>query len=66
MYFLVLPTGQGYKPEGRGFETRWGEILNLSGRIGPRGLLNLYQKWVLETLGKKNFWARQPYRLTTL
>jgi hypothetical protein len=28
----------GYKPEGRGFEYRWGEILNLpnpSGRTGP-------------------------------
>jgi hypothetical protein len=34
----------GYKPESRGFETRWGEILNLpnpSGRIGPWGLLSL-------------------------
>jgi hypothetical protein len=27
----------GYKPEGRGFETRWGEILNLSNpaALGP-------------------------------
>jgi hypothetical protein len=36
-----------YKPEGRGFETRWGEILNLpnpSGRIRPWGLLSLQQK----------------------
>jgi hypothetical protein len=34
----------GYKPEGRGFETRWGEILNLPnpyGRIMPWGLLSL-------------------------
>jgi hypothetical protein len=34
----------GYKPEGRGFETRWGEILNLpnpSGRTRPWGLLSL-------------------------
>jgi hypothetical protein len=34
----------GYKPEGRGFETRWGEILNLpnpSGRTNPWGLLSL-------------------------
>jgi hypothetical protein len=34
----------GYKPEGRGFETRWGEILNLhnsSGRTRPWGLHNL-------------------------
>jgi hypothetical protein len=31
------------KPEGRGFETRWGEILNLpnpSGRIRSWGLLS--------------------------
>jgi hypothetical protein len=30
-----------YKPEGRGFDTRWGEILNLpnpSGRTKPWGL----------------------------
>jgi hypothetical protein len=34
----------GYKPEGRGFETQWGEILNLhnpSGRTRPWGLLSL-------------------------
>jgi hypothetical protein len=34
----------GYKPEGRGFETRWGESLNLpnpSGRTRPWGLLSL-------------------------
>jgi hypothetical protein len=34
----------GYKLEGRGFETRWGEILNLrnhSGRNRPWGLLGL-------------------------
>jgi hypothetical protein len=34
----------GYKTEGRGFKTLWGEILNLpnsSGRIRPRGLLSL-------------------------
>jgi hypothetical protein len=33
-----------YKPEGRGFETRWGEIVNLpnpSGRTRPWGLLSL-------------------------
>jgi hypothetical protein len=37
----------GYKPEGRGFGTRWGEILNLpnpSGRSRPWGLLSLYQE----------------------
>jgi hypothetical protein len=34
----------GYKPEGRWFETRWGEILNLpnpSGRTRFWGLLSL-------------------------
>jgi hypothetical protein len=34
----------GYKPEGRGFETQWGEIINLpnpSGRTRPWGLLSL-------------------------
>jgi hypothetical protein len=34
----------GYKPEGRGFETRWGDILNLanpSGRTKPWGSLSL-------------------------
>jgi hypothetical protein len=33
-----------YKPEGHGFETRWGEFLNVpnpSGRIRPRGSLSL-------------------------
>jgi hypothetical protein len=42
-----------YKPEGRGFDTRWGEFLNLpnpSGRTRPWGLLSLKQKWVPETL----------------
>jgi hypothetical protein len=45
----------GYKPEGRGFETRWGEILNLpnpSGSTRPWGLLSLEQKLVTETLRK--------------
>jgi hypothetical protein len=43
----------GYKPEGRGFETLWGGILNLpnpSGPTRPWGLLSLYQEWVPETL----------------
>jgi hypothetical protein len=34
----------GYEPEGLGFETRWGEILNVpnpSGRTRPCGLLSL-------------------------
>jgi hypothetical protein len=41
-----------YKPEGRGFDTRWGEFLNLpnpSGRTRHWGLLSLEQKWVPET-----------------
>jgi hypothetical protein len=36
-----------YKPEGRGFEARGGEILNScnpSGRTRPWGLLSLWQK----------------------
>jgi hypothetical protein len=34
----------GYKPEGRGFESRWGEVFNLpnpSDRTRPCGLLRL-------------------------
>jgi hypothetical protein len=41
-----------YKLEGRGFDTRWGDILNLpspSGHTRAWGLLSLYQKWVPET-----------------
>jgi hypothetical protein len=41
-----------YKPEGSGFDTRWGEFLNLpnpSGHTRPWDLLNLQQKWVPET-----------------
>jgi hypothetical protein len=33
-----------YKPQGRGFDTRWGEFLNLpnpSGRTRPWGLVSL-------------------------
>jgi hypothetical protein len=48
----------GHKPEGRGFETPWAEILNLtnpSGRTRPWGLLSLLQKWVPETLQKIMF-----------
>jgi hypothetical protein len=41
-----------YKPEGRGFDTRWGNFLNLpnpSGRTSRWGLLSLWHKWVPET-----------------
>jgi hypothetical protein len=50
IYYLTKARGSlmvkalSFKPEGRGFETRWGEILNLpnpSGRTGPWGLLIL-------------------------
>jgi hypothetical protein len=37
---LLVVKALGYKPDGRGFETRWGEILNLpnlSGRTRPWG-----------------------------
>jgi hypothetical protein len=40
-------------PEGRGFDSGWGEFLNLpnpSGRTSSWGLLSLYQKWVPEAL----------------
>jgi hypothetical protein len=40
----VVVKALGYKPEGHGFETRRGEILNLpnpSGRTMPCGLLSL-------------------------
>jgi hypothetical protein len=40
----VVVKALGYKPVGRGFETWWGEILNLpnlSGRTRPWGLLSL-------------------------
>jgi hypothetical protein len=40
----VMVKALRYKPEGRGFETRWGEFLNLpnpSGRIRPWGSLSL-------------------------
>jgi hypothetical protein len=38
-----------HKSEGRGFETKWGEIFNISNSslsTNPWGLLNLWQKWV--------------------
>jgi hypothetical protein len=41
----------GYKPEGRGFQTRLGEILNLpntSGRTRPWGFLSLQYNLVPE------------------
>jgi hypothetical protein len=40
----VVVKALGYKPEGRGFETYWGDILNLhspSGRTRPWGSLSL-------------------------
>jgi hypothetical protein len=40
----VVVKAQCYKPEGRGFDTRLGEFLNLpnpSGRTKPWGLLSL-------------------------
>jgi hypothetical protein len=40
----VVVKALGYKPEGREFKTRWGEILNLpnpSGRTRPWRLLGL-------------------------
>jgi hypothetical protein len=40
----VVVKALGYKPEGCGFDTLWGEFLNLpnlSGRTRPWGLLSL-------------------------
>jgi hypothetical protein len=40
----VVVKAQCYKPEGRGFDIRWGEFFNLpnpSGRTRPWGLLSL-------------------------
>jgi hypothetical protein len=42
--FFTMVKALGYKLEGLGFESRWGEILNLpnpSGRARPWGLLSL-------------------------
>jgi hypothetical protein len=53
---ILVVKALGYKAEGREFETRWGEILNLSnpsGRTTPWGSLSLEHKWVPETLKKK-------------
>jgi hypothetical protein len=41
------------KPEGRRFETRWGEwiffnLANPPGRTRPYGLFSLWQKWLPE------------------
>jgi hypothetical protein len=59
-YFNLVVKALGYKSEGRGFETRWREILHLpnpSGRSRPWGLLSLLQKLVPETfLGVKCGW----------
>jgi hypothetical protein len=64
----------GYKPEDRGFETQWGDILHLpnpSGRTRPWGLLSLWQKRVLETLkemflGSKFLPVCGPHNLTAI
>jgi hypothetical protein len=52
----------GYKPKSCGFETRWGEILNLrnsSGHTRPWGLLSHQQTQVSETLKKNNVSGEQ-------
>jgi hypothetical protein len=38
-----------YKPGGRGFDTRWGEFLNLSNPSGRPGVYSASNKWVPET-----------------
>jgi hypothetical protein len=42
--YTVVVKALCYKPEGRGFQTRWGDFFNLpnpSGRTRPWGLLSL-------------------------
>jgi hypothetical protein len=58
----------GYKPEGRRFETRWGEFLNApnsSRCTRPWGLLSLQQKWVQNNVSGEQSasgaWGWQPY-----
>jgi hypothetical protein len=44
IYFSLVVKALDYKPEGRGFETRWGEILkvpNPSSPTRPRRLFSL-------------------------
>jgi hypothetical protein len=62
-----------FKPEGRRFETQWGELIsfnlsNPSGRTRPLGLFSFQQKWVPEA-EKQCFWGVKRgrcVRLTTI
>jgi hypothetical protein len=56
----VVYKALNYKPEGRGFETRWGECIffnlpNPPTRTRPRSSLSLHHKWVPEA-EKECFW----------
>jgi hypothetical protein len=59
-----------HKPEGRGFDSRWSEFLNLhnlSGRTRPWDLLSFWQKWVPEMfLGSKVRLVRKADNLTAI
>jgi hypothetical protein len=53
----VVVKALGYKPEGLGFETRWGEILNLpnpSGLTRPWGSLSLLTEMIIANIKKNN------------
>jgi hypothetical protein len=48
----------GYKPEGRGFETRWGEILNLPNPSGrTRSWASDFNRNEYRKIKKKCFWG---------
>jgi hypothetical protein len=56
----LVVTELGYKPECRGFETRWGEILNLpnlSGRTRPWGFTQPVTEMSTGNIKKKCFWG---------
>jgi hypothetical protein len=63
-----------YKPEGRGFDARWGEFLNLpnpSGRTSPWGLLSLTEMStrsikIMMFLGSKVRRVRKADNLTAI
>jgi hypothetical protein len=64
-FFSLVVKALGYKPEGRGFEIRWGESLNLpnpSGRTRPWRSL-----WQMSTGNiKKMFLVRGADNLTAI
>jgi hypothetical protein len=55
--YLLFLLFLGYKPEGRGFETRWGEILNLPNPSGRMGFTQPLTEISTGNIKKKNFWG---------